>query len=665
MRRRQSKLPPNQVVGGDSFFKPKVQPKLTTGTPGDKYEVEADHMADQVVNKTGGGDAVQKMESEEEIQQKPLAASVTPLVQKMENSEEEAPVQKMEEEEPVQAMEEEEPVQAMEEEEPVQAMEEEEPVQAMEEEEPVQAMEEEEPVQAMEEEDPVQAMEEEEPVQAMEEEEPVQAMEEEEPVQAMEEEEPVQAMEEEEPVQAKKGNTPSTNSNIEKKLRNGSGGSKMDSNTRSEMESGFGADFSNVNIHNDSEAAQMSQNIGAQAFTHGNDVYFNEGKYNPDSKEGKHLLAHELTHTIQQKGMIPTQLQLTIGDNNDLSAARFSRNNVLEACLDGEQTLQNGSSGAAVSLMQQGLVDAGFPLPRFGVDGIFGNETRTALRNFQTQSSLGTTGVLNIETMSALDALFTGGAPALAPVVPVNPAPTTPPVITTETTKSAPDGTADSRKTVGVGEYVRLTANTAGTWTASDGRIIGLNNGSNIVWEAPADIANPTITLTTPGGTRVIPFSVIRPNSIQMSVSGHNPIAVGTAGADMLLDITFNPLNVNFGRTQLLEVPGPGTNVSGYFNRFTAAQLFHVPNANFVRIADDNTAAPARDNAAIPVAPPPFSFGTWEWVIPNQYKVDGEPDANGRVFTHTTQSFLMLSNGTVIITKAGAFVLRTINNTIF
>ncbi len=147
-------------------------------------------------------------------------------------------------------------------------------------------------------------MEEEESVQAMEEEEPVQAMEEEESVQAMEEEEPVQAMEEEE-VQTKKATTAPANSNIEKKLRNGSGGSKMDSNTRSEMESGFGADFSNVNIHNDSEAAQMSQNIGAQAFTHGNDVYFNEGKYNPNSKEGKHLLAHELTHTIQQGKSVP------------------------------------------------------------------------------------------------------------------------------------------------------------------------------------------------------------------------------------------------------------------------------------------------------------------------------------------------------------------------
>ena len=277
MKRRQSKLPPNQVVGGDSFFKPKIQPKLAMGKPGDKYEVEADRMADQVVNKKGGGDAVQKMEGEEEVQQKPLAASVTPLVQKMQVPEEEAVQAKCGEcgEETVQKMEEEEPIQAMEEEE--------EAVQAMEEEE--------EPIQAMEEE--------EEAVQAMEEEE--------EAVQAMEEEEePIQAMEEEEEaVQAKSnGNTANkpAQPSIESKLKNRSGGHKMDSKTRNEMEQGFGTDFSNVNIHTDSNAVQMSEELGAQAFTYGNDVYFNQSKYNPGSIEGKGLLAHELTHTIQQKG---------------------------------------------------------------------------------------------------------------------------------------------------------------------------------------------------------------------------------------------------------------------------------------------------------------------------------------------------------------------------
>ncbi|TQV87425.1 eCIS core domain-containing protein [Aliikangiella coralliicola] len=78
------------------------------------------------------------------------------------------------------------------------------------------------------------------------------------------------------------------------------GGSPLPDNTRSEMESGIGADFSNVRVHTDSNAAQMSQNINAKAFTHGSDIYFNQGQYNPSSTGGKHLLAHELTHTVQQ-----------------------------------------------------------------------------------------------------------------------------------------------------------------------------------------------------------------------------------------------------------------------------------------------------------------------------------------------------------------------------
>jgi len=77
-------------------------------------------------------------------------------------------------------------------------------------------------------------------------------------------------------------------------------GSTMPDNTRTFMQSRFNADFSNVHVHTNSRAEQMSSQINAQAFTHGNDIYFNKGKYSPDTASGKSLLAHELTHTIQQ-----------------------------------------------------------------------------------------------------------------------------------------------------------------------------------------------------------------------------------------------------------------------------------------------------------------------------------------------------------------------------
>jgi hypothetical protein len=66
------------------------------------------------------------------------------------------------------------------------------------------------------------------------------------------------------------------------------------------MGSSFGVDFSNVNIHTDPEAISMNRELGAQAFTHGNDIYFNSGMYDTDSAGGRQLLAHELTHVIQQ-----------------------------------------------------------------------------------------------------------------------------------------------------------------------------------------------------------------------------------------------------------------------------------------------------------------------------------------------------------------------------
>ena len=69
---------------------------------------------------------------------------------------------------------------------------------------------------------------------------------------------------------------------------------------RSFMEPRFRTDFSGVRVHTDSEAAQMTRKLSAQAFTHGSDVYFGASRYDPGTTAGKRLLAHELTHVVQQ-----------------------------------------------------------------------------------------------------------------------------------------------------------------------------------------------------------------------------------------------------------------------------------------------------------------------------------------------------------------------------
>src|SRR3990167_736551 len=201
------------------------------------------------------------------------------------------------------------------EEEPAQAQEEE--IQAKEDE-PAQLMEEE-PAQAQEEE--VQAKEEE--LQAKEDE-PTQMMEEE-PAQAQEEE--VQTKEDDELQTKLQPSAPATSSqpSINDKLSSSKGsGSPISGGVKQEMESGFGADFSDVKIHTDDRAASMSKEIGAQAFTNKGDIYFNQGKFNPATQQGKTLLAHELTHTIQQgaagekkeQSAADTDKAVTPGDKN-------------------------------------------------------------------------------------------------------------------------------------------------------------------------------------------------------------------------------------------------------------------------------------------------------------------------------------------------------------
>nr|WP_255491538.1 DUF4157 domain-containing protein [Hufsiella arboris] len=90
-------------------------------------------------------------------------------------------------------------------------------------------------------------------------------------------------------------------------------GDSIDHQTNTFMSDRFGSDFSNVNIHTDSSAVQLSRDLNAKAFTVGNDIYFNHGQYQPSTSEGKQLLAHELTHTLQQSG---GTLQRKISGNN-------------------------------------------------------------------------------------------------------------------------------------------------------------------------------------------------------------------------------------------------------------------------------------------------------------------------------------------------------------
>jgi hypothetical protein len=79
------------------------------------------------------------------------------------------------------------------------------------------------------------------------------------------------------------------------------GGAPLDKDTRGFMESRLGADFSDVRVHTDATASDSARSVQAYAYTVGSDVVFQSGKYEPESDSGKRMLAHELTHVVQQR----------------------------------------------------------------------------------------------------------------------------------------------------------------------------------------------------------------------------------------------------------------------------------------------------------------------------------------------------------------------------
>jgi hypothetical protein len=146
----------------------------------------------------------------------------------------------------------------------------------------------------------------------------VSKQEEEEEVQlSTEEEEQVQlySEEEEEQIQLFGEGGGTVSSDVSSQIIQSKGsGQNLPSPIQAEMGQKIGADFSSVKIHTGPDAAQMSSQLGAKAFTHGNDIYFNEGNFQPGTSEGKHLLAHELTHTVQQGAAVRRSPEMSVSE---------------------------------------------------------------------------------------------------------------------------------------------------------------------------------------------------------------------------------------------------------------------------------------------------------------------------------------------------------------
>ena len=154
------------------------------------------------------------------------------------------------------------------------------------------------------------------------------------------------------------------------------GGRPLDGATRAFMEPRFGHDFSGVRVHADARATESARAVGALAYTVGQQIVFGNGRYAPASQAGRQLLAHELAHTVQQRGQGATvAARLMVGGAD--TAAEVEADRVADGVM---------SAGAAppiravpgTALMRQADTDAAKAEPDFSSEQVRGGRARTA-----------------------------------------------------------------------------------------------------------------------------------------------------------------------------------------------------------------------------------------------------------------------------------------------
>lgn len=309
---------PFQKENGNKDF---IQPKLNFGKSNDKYEIEADRVADQIIQKKQPkiqdsffspspltqkklASSIQKQEEQnKKIQQKPLIETITPVVQLKELSiQNKLDFQRRETREIGSVFSKPKTIIQRKLEEKIQKKEEkpkEEQKATIQQKPLVEKATSE--VSSKTEKPKISVVPK-----------PIIQSKTEEEVQQKKETETQGKAEEEQSLQMSGGADANPNDNLENALNSSkSGGSPLPHNIKTEMESGFGADFSKIRIHNDANAVRMNKQLGSQAFATGHNIYFNEGKFNPSTQNGKHLLAHELTHTVQQGAAVRMKPQIT------------------------------------------------------------------------------------------------------------------------------------------------------------------------------------------------------------------------------------------------------------------------------------------------------------------------------------------------------------------
>jgi hypothetical protein len=232
--------------------------------------------------------------------------------------------------------------------------------------------------------------------------------------------------------------------------------------------------------------------------------------------------------------------------------------------------------------------------------------------------------------------------------------------ISTRTLVAAPDGTADTRKVVGVNEEVEMTASALATWTEDGGTTKplsktknakfdkNLKNSTKALWTAPAVGGTFSVTATpAPDSPCSVSMKVLTPTSRSLTKvrDKDKDYKAGLAGSGFDASITYNPTNVSFIRTLFREEEA-NANALGYYekrgldNDLHRRGLWNPVKANNVGFFADSVGTdPVRNRGG---TSGPFSFVIFFWKIPQTFKALGAPDSDASQFSVAEQFQFMV-----------------------
>jgi hypothetical protein len=193
------------------------------------------------------------------------------------------------------------------------------------------------------------------------------------------------------------------------------GGEPLSQSSRRFFEPRFGAGFGRVRVHTDTRANRLARSINARAFTHGRDIVFGSGQYAPGSHDGKKLLAHELTHVVQQRGGIQRKIELAndklltkgsygAGDVNKFYKKIAGNHTNLEGLIEGKGKVYAGIGGSddkayrkkLVKDILGGLLDASTTFFYANESEVFDDVYKRAVSSLYMRASQGTSKIKKV-----------------------------------------------------------------------------------------------------------------------------------------------------------------------------------------------------------------------------------------------------------------------------